>query len=310
MIHKSKMSTAMPAASRRLLERQSDETALGFHMIAVSVGMEPSLAAMVACVISQYVPRQILSSPYGQRIPFGDFDVVQFALRFRFASYEQLERVVNHLQLPPTVSRLGFVAPTLDALAVTLARFACGTRLQTLAEYLHICWSPSRLSAIITGTVEAVVAKYGEMIKFDSRFLESAYNVKLFSDAIAARSRVPLNHIVGFVDGTCVRICRPTEDQDAYYNGNERCHVLHFQGVMAPNGIMMGMFGPYPGTLRHCYDVFCLTLSLFPQGPRTTSRCTSGLTWRTSSTSCFQETLACTGTAATRSPAVLRDLLL
>jgi hypothetical protein len=60
----------------------------------------------------------------------------------------------------------------------------------------------------------------------------------------------PLTNIWGFVDGTLIKICRPSEDQEEMYNGHKRFHGVKYQTVMCPNGMIAHIFGPYPGR-RH-----------------------------------------------------------
>lgn len=68
----------------------------------------------------------------------------------------------------------------------------------------------------------------------------------------------PLDHCIGFIDGTVRPITRPGLFQKEVYNGHKRQHALKFQSVMFPNGIIGHLFGPVEGR-RH--DTFLLTES-------------------------------------------------
>lgn len=57
--------------------------------------IDPDIALIIAWGCAQLVPRPVLMSNYTHSIPYGDFDPVQFALRFRFGSVEELQRVVR-----------------------------------------------------------------------------------------------------------------------------------------------------------------------------------------------------------------------
>jgi len=56
--------------------------------------------------------------------------------------------------------------------------------------------------------------------------------------------------IVAFIDGTFIPICRPPPHlQRAFYSGYKKKHGVHFQGCLAPNGLIIDLSGPFPG--RH-----------------------------------------------------------
>lgn len=59
-----------------------------------------------------------------------------------------------------------------------------------------------------------------------------------------------------FIDGTCVRVCRPTSGltvfqdlQRLFYSGYKKFHNLNFCVIVAPNGLCIDICGPVPG--RH-----------------------------------------------------------
>lgn len=75
-----------------------------------------------------------------------------------------------------------------------------------------------------------------------------------------------LQNCWAFIDGTARPICRPSEDQHAYFSGHKRLHVLKYQAVMCANGLVCDLDGPYPGR-RHdagettyCYFVRMLII--------------------------------------------------
>jgi hypothetical protein len=56
------------------------------------------------------------------------------------------------------------------------------------------------------------------------------------------------------LDGSGVRICRPSGDgatgaeQQAYFSGHERSHVLRILGLFSLSGLLVRLFGTYPGS--------------------------------------------------------------
>ena len=61
---------------------------------------------------------------------------------------------------------------------------------------------------------------------------------RLYADRIM-RIRSTLSKCVGFIDGTVLRIVRPSNSiaQRAVYNGRTRTHGLNFQALLAPDGL-------------------------------------------------------------------------
>ena len=49
------------------------------------------------------------------------------------------------------------------------------------------------------------------------------------------------------MDGTVRSICRPSQQQRILYNGRKRIHVIKFQSVVIPNGLIANFSGPYEG---------------------------------------------------------------
>ena len=64
------------------------------------------------------------------------------------------------------------------------------------------------------------------------------------------RKRVTLDNCWGFISGTVRPVARPGEHQRVLYNGHNRVHSIKFQSVVAPNGLIVNLFGPVEGR-RH-----------------------------------------------------------
>eukprot|EP00752_Nemacystus_decipiens_P009445 g8444.t1 len=62
-----------------------------------------------------------------------------------------------------------------------------------------------------------------------------------------------------FIDGTIFEICRVrgrNNTQEAFWDGHHRRHALGMQGVIAPNGLLVDVWGMYPGRRHDEHMVF------------------------------------------------------
>lgn len=84
----------------------------------------------------------------------------------------------------------------------------------------------------------------------DERSIEDwAPQFPSFAQAFAS-SGLPVNNLIGFIDGKLWRVARPEKFQKVLYSGHKRVHGIKTQGIMFPNGIMPYPFGPINGS-RH-----------------------------------------------------------
>lgn len=73
---------------------------------------------------------------------------------------------------------------------------------------------------------------------------------QLYAEAFMRRGS-PLNRCIGLIDGTNLRIQRPSGlKQRATFNGHKRFNCLKFQAVVAPDGLILHLSGPIEGR-RH-----------------------------------------------------------
>ena len=63
---------------------------------------------------------------------------------------------------------------------------------------------------------------------------------------------MPLQGIIGFIDGTFQECTHPTHNQQADYNGWKHSHGTKYQGVMAPDGMFVHLGGPFRATWHDC----------------------------------------------------------
>ena len=67
-----------------------------------------------------------------------------------------------------------------------------------------------------------------------------------------------LANIFHYIDRTFIDTAHPLENQEANYNGWKHSHGIKFQGVMAPDGLVMHLSGPYKATV-HDAKMLCLS---------------------------------------------------
>lgn len=164
---------------------------------------------------------------------------------FRFAPTE-IPRLCAALRMPE------YILPNVsgeEGLLIYLRRLSRGDNLLDLKCVFHR--SIGSLSDIIKAVAEHLgpiaVAK---LQTFDSELWCPWFPV--FASAIYLKCEA-LNCCFGFLDGTFLRICRPSRDgyrgfwQRLFYSGYKHQHGLLFQGLSLPNGILALMHGPYPG---------------------------------------------------------------
>ncbi len=109
--------------------------------------------------------------------------------------------------------------------------------------------SKSELSLIFNEVIDHVYEGFGCLISsLDVRFLNHDH-IQRYADTVH-RQGVPLTRCWGFIDGTARPICRPGQHQRVVFSGHKRCHVLKFQSIVIPNGLIANLFGPIEGR-RH-----------------------------------------------------------
>ena len=73
----------------------------------------------------------------------------------------------------------------------------------------------------------------------------------LYAEKVAAKTRLSLIYVWGFIDGTLLKLARPGKKmQKAAYSGHKRCHGIKFQNVTTPDGLIAHLYGGIAGS-RH-----------------------------------------------------------
>jgi AraC-like DNA-binding protein len=165
----------------------------------------------------------------------------------RIRTKDDLVLLTNTLRLPNLIiCNNGLKVVLLEAICIVLRRLAYPARLDDLARQFGR--TKDELSRIFNTTVKLLYERYGHLLQWDKDRL-TPRKLKEYADAISNKGS-PLKRCVGFVDGTVRQICRPKKHQKEVYNGHRRVHYIKFQSVMAPDGVIIHLAGPFEG-IRH-----------------------------------------------------------
>jgi len=97
---------------------------------------------------------------------------------------------------------------------------------------------------------------YNNLNFFRGRF--PLYNSKLKAKIVMENQYIPasVESTALFTDGTRLEICRPMGPyhiQREYYHGKDKIHCLAFQATTAMDGMIVDLFGGYPGSRHDSY---------------------------------------------------------
>jgi hypothetical protein len=109
----------------------------------------------------------------------------------------------------------------------------------------------SFISAVFNFVLNQIYNNFRHLVFWDNQRL-TPQKLQHYADAIS-RKGAPLDCVVGFIDGTVRKICRLSRNQKVAYNGHKRKHALKYQFVMAPDGIIIHMFGSIAGARHDCF---------------------------------------------------------
>jgi len=168
---------------------------------------------------------------------------------FRLAD---LPTVVASLDVPAGIRTVGgHVFSGEEAVLLLLRRFRSTDPLCNLTK--EAGRSVSAISEIVRYMVEHITSRFSHLI--DERSLSGwASAFSAFSQAFRSQG-VPIDHLIGFIDGKLWPVCRPGRYQQVMYSGHKRVHGVKMQSVVFPNGLLVYPFGPCNGS-RH--DSFLL----------------------------------------------------
>ena len=164
--------------------------------------------------------------------------------RLRFTKAE-IALILPYLRLDEIdwkVDGNGYRPSETKALAITLASLAFPLR-----QHDMIAWfgcSASQLSVIKNVVCCHLVTIFRDRLFWDRARLTME---KMREFAAVIDQHGGGDNIWGWIDGTVLRICRPTEGQRKAYSGHKKFHGYKFQGVITPDGMMASLAGPVMG---------------------------------------------------------------
>ena len=202
----------------------------------------------------------------------------KFRKLFRFRK-RHFMRLFRALQLPERIIlRNKSTFPGQFALAVVLRRLSYPGRLVDLSQLFNV--PVSVLSLLVNETVRLIYGRWSRLLfRLNNPWL-THQRLAEFCQSVSDNG-APYNSIWGFLDGTVMRICRPSRHQRLMYSGHKRVHCVKFQGVMTPCGLIAHLFGPVEGR-RHDMAVLELSglrddmlthLAAMPDGPMVNDIC-------------------------------------
>lgn len=175
---------------------------------------------------------------------------------FRFTKPE-LKRLYSSLRLQQEyTSPNGTRFSGFEGLLILMRRLCYPNRLCELESIFNRDISTiSRISTIVTNVI---YSRFGHLVKsLNSHLWLSEECLQRFADIINGTGCAYRN-VVGFIDGTARMICRPKYNQQLLYSGYKKQHIMKYQSVMFPNGIIGRLDGPVNGR-RHDSAILHLT---------------------------------------------------
>lgn len=191
-----------------------------------------------------------LNDPFHWKFPrfeLQSFTEEECLNNFRFGKDDipRLQRAMHLPEVMTSASRTKWNG--LEGLCVVLRRLAYPNRLKDLVPIFGR--SQTELSMIFNTTLECIYDEHDSLLKSLDLHWLSPDKLLEYAQAIEAKGS-PLTNCWGFIDGTVRPICRPQHHQREVYNGHKRCHALKFQNIVAPNGLIAHLYGPFEGR-RH-----------------------------------------------------------
>ena len=238
-------------------EGEIEDAAVFYNVVIANAFVN---AGLLYWFYSTHIRRPLtLDAHYSYSVPYYKWaSPSAFAQMFRLPSINHLQRLAMLLRLPAEIHGVRSVndqlqntyrAEYVDALAVCLARLCLPGRLSDLKHRLQIDWSLGKISSIINATVLQLYNTWRGRVLFDDRVFENHHLLSQFAVAIN-RAGGRFHSCVGFIDGTTFHIARPGGgdlQQAVFYSGHKRCHVVRWQGVVTPDGMVASFYGPHQG---------------------------------------------------------------
>lgn len=231
---------------------------LRFGLAIVALAAEHLRMAFVAIALTSRRSTQNEEN-YPQRT-WQDYKAKRdFRKHFRFDA-SHMPRLIAALDLPAVARSAGYAFTADEAISVLLFALATDATLVSINEKFGI--KRSRASAIFRWTIQHLRDRwYKPLLVTDFHRWASEFDAwaKAILDKQGGDDGTSYTGIIAFIDGTLNPTSRPPSWlQRAFYSGYKKQHGLHYQGCLAPNGILIDMAGPIEG--RHS-DKWMLRIS-------------------------------------------------
>ena len=176
-----------------------------------------------------------------------------FRKKFRFAASD-MPRLITALGLDADEAagncrEVGYTFSADTAISVLLFTFTTGATLNELNQKFGL--KRSKASAVLQWSTRTVYDRWHKSL-LCTDFRRWAPHFPEWAEAVFKRQGRLEGYrgIVAFVDGTFFATCRPKNMlQRFFFSGHKWKHGVHFQGVLAPIGLLIDFCGPFEG--RH-----------------------------------------------------------
>lgn len=91
--------------------------------------------------------------------------------------------------------------------------------------------------------------RYKRILYWDNTRL-TASKIANYAQHISKRSGNTVGNVWAFVDETKLEICRPTHDEHLHYNEDAKAYVYKYQGVIAPDGMIIALIQSVNGCMH------------------------------------------------------------
>ncbi|SCU79166.1 LAFA_0B01200g1_1 [Lachancea sp. 'fantastica'] len=168
-----------------------------------------------------------------------------------------LDRIVKALKIPSNIGSYSLDAFECFFIFIVRMRSGC-----TYTVLTSICGrEPTTISKIITFMTCYLFHIVSPSLSVaNAPWLASRLSL-IDQSLLRSNKSVPNSRIVGFIDGTHVKIARPhgsSELQNSAYSGHKKTHILKYQAVTTPDGTCIDLAGPFAGSQ---HDSFLLANS-------------------------------------------------
>ncbi|GJJ78236.1 nuclease HARBI1 [Entomortierella parvispora] len=200
----------------------------------------------------QDAPRPIRPFPLDHSFDVRAYSDTYSIQEFRFTC-AQLQEIIGLLRIPPFI-----VTPSRDkvdsltVLCMAMYRLSFPERLNRM-ERMFRRSAPS-ISRLINQIVRWVMLRWDRLLYWDEHRL-TREKLSEYADACYHASGGQCNNVFAFVDGTAREIQMPTINQQAMYSGHKCHHCVKYQGIVAPDGILLHLSSAFSGT-NHDMTIF------------------------------------------------------